>query len=118
MSNSGLKIAQQRAGPVCVIALTGRVDNSTAGELQAQLKALIEAGEKAMLLDLAGVSYLTSAAFRVLLVGKKLAGGAGARFALCNVTGHVRDLFELGDLIASFTILGARDEAIAKLAYA
>lgn len=115
MSNAGLKIAQQHAGTVCVVALTGRVDNSSAGQVQAQLRALIDTGEKAILLDLAGVSYLTSAAFRVLLVTKKQADGASARFALCNVAGHVRDLFELGGLTQSFTILGARDEAVAKL---
>ncbi|HEY1545597.1 MAG TPA: STAS domain-containing protein [Xanthobacteraceae bacterium] len=115
MANPGLKIAQQHAGPVCVVALTGRVDNATAGELQAELKTLLNAGEKAILLDLAGVTYLTSAAFRVLLVAHKQAHGAAARFALCNVTGHVRDLFDLGELTQSFTILGARDEAVAKL---
>jgi anti-sigma B factor antagonist len=115
MANARLKIAQQHVGPVCVVALTGRIDNTTASELQAQLKQAIEAAEKTILLDLAGVSYLTSAAFRVLLVASKQANGAGARLALCNVTGHVRDLFELGELIQSFTILGARDEAVAKL---
>jgi anti-anti-sigma factor len=115
MSDAGLKIAQQHAGQVCVVTLTGRVDNSTAGQLQAQLKALIDAAEKAILLDLAAVTYLNSAAVRVLLIAGKQTDGAGARFALCNVTGHVRDLFEIGELTQSFTILGARDEAVARL---
>ncbi len=115
MSSTGLRIAQQHAGPVCVVALTGRVDNTTSGQVLAQLKTLIDGGEKAILLDLAGVSYLTSAAFRMLLVTTKHAERASARFALCSVTGHVRDLFELGGLMESFAILGSRDEALAKL---
>jgi len=116
MSKTGLKIAQQQSGKVCIVAPIGRFDNTTASQVQAQLTMLIDAGEKVILLDLADASYLTSAAFRVLLVGAKRAEAASARFALCNVTGHVRDLFELGGLIDSFTILGTRDEALAKFA--
>jgi anti-anti-sigma factor len=116
MPNTGLNITQHHSGKVCIVALNGRVDSTTASQLQAKLRALIDADEKAILLDLADASYLTSAAFRVLLVGARHAAAASARFALCNVTGHVRDLFELGGLIESFTILGQRDEAVAKLA--
>ncbi len=115
MASGGLKLAQSRSGSVCVITLTGRVDNSTAPELGARLKSLLDAGETKVLLDMAAVSYLTSAAFRVLLVAGSQAERNAARFALCGVAGHVRDLFEIGGLVDSFTILGSRDDALAKL---
>ncbi len=113
---AGLKITHQRSGAVWVVALAGRVDNTTAGEVQGELQALLDAGEKAILVDLAAVTYLTSAAFRVLLVAARDAERGAARFALCGLGGHVRDLFELGGLTQSFTILGTRDEAVAKFA--
>ncbi len=113
---TGLKITHQRSGRAWVMTLVGRVDNASAGEVQSELKALIDTGEKTILLDLTGVTYLTSAAFRVLLVAARDSERAVARFALCGVTGHVRDLFELGGLAGSFTILGPRDEALASLA--
>jgi anti-anti-sigma factor len=116
MTSSGLKIAQSRAGAVCIVALTGRVDNSTAGQVQTQLDALLASGEKTVLLDLAGVTYLTSAAFRLLLVATTHAKRQGARLALCSVTGHVRELFELAGLLETFLILGSRDDALARLA--
>ena len=115
MTNSGLKIAQSRSGNVCVVTLTGRVDNSTAGQVQTQLSALLASGEKIILLDLAGATYLTSAAFRVLLVAGNQAQRDAAQFALCGVTGHVRELFELAGFLDSFTILGSRDDALARL---
>jgi anti-sigma B factor antagonist len=116
MANSELNIARSRSGQLCVVTLTGRVDNSTSSQVQTELRTLIDSGEKRILLDLAGVSYLTSVAFRVLLVATSQAERSGARLALCGVTGHARDLFELGGLLASFTILGSRDEALATLA--
>jgi anti-anti-sigma regulatory factor len=56
------------SGKLCIPALIGRFDNTNASQVQAQLRMLIDAGENAILLDLAGASYLTSAAFRVLLL--------------------------------------------------
>jgi anti-anti-sigma factor len=116
MTNSGLKIAQSRAGAICIAAVTGRVDNSSAGQVQTEVGSLLAAGETAILLDLAGVTYLTSAAFRALLVVSNQAQRGGARLALCGVTGHVRDMFELAGLLESFTIFGSRDDALARLA--
>ena len=113
---NGLKIAHARSGGVCVVTLTGRIDNSNAKEVVSALDGLIGSGEKSILLDLASVIYLTSAAFRALLVATDQAERNAARLALCGITGHVRDLFEMGGLIDSFTILGSRDEALARLA--
>lgn len=115
MTTSGLKIAQGRSGEVCVVTLTGRIDNSNAKDVISEVDTLIGSGEKNILLDLAGVLYLTSAAFRALLVVTDQAERSEARLALCSVTGHVRDLFEMGGLLDSFTILGSRDEALAQL---
>ncbi|HUI97155.1 MAG TPA: STAS domain-containing protein [Xanthobacteraceae bacterium] len=114
--SEGLKIAHARSGAVCVVTLTGRIDNSNAKQVSTEVDGLIGAGEKSILLDLAGVIYLTSAAFRALLVATDRAERNAARLALCSITGHVRDLFEMGGLIDSFTILGSRDEALARLA--
>jgi anti-anti-sigma factor len=115
MTGSGLKIAHSRSGQICVVALTGRIDNSNAKEVATELEILLASGEKSILVDLAGVIYLTSAAFRALLVATDRAERNAAQLALCSITGHVRDLFEMGGLIDSFTILGSRDEALARL---
>jgi anti-anti-sigma factor len=116
MTNGGLSIAHSHSGQVCVVTLAGRIDNSNASQVMTQLNTLIASGEKNILVDLAGVLYLTSAAFRALLVATDQAERNAARLALCSVMGHVRDLFEMGGLLDSFMILGSRDEALARLA--
>jgi anti-anti-sigma factor len=105
-----------RNGAICVVTLNGRIDNSNAARVMTEINALFAAGEKCILLDFGAVVYLTSAAFRVLLIATDQAERNAARLALCSVIGHVRDLFEMGGLIESFTILGTRDEALARLA--
>jgi anti-anti-sigma factor len=115
MANSLLGIAQSHVGQVSVVALTGRIDSSNASEVMTQLTSLISSGEKNILVDFAAVLYLTSAAFRALLVASDEAERNTARIALCNVAGHVRELFEMGGLFDVFTIHGSREEALTKL---
>ena len=116
MNSSALSIGQSRDGEVCVVTLSGRIDSTNAGDLMSELKALISSGEKNIVVDFASVLYLTSAAFRALLVATDDAERNAAKFVLCSLGGHVRELFEMGGLLEVFTIHPSRAEAVAKLA--
>ena len=115
MASSSLTIAESHSGQVCVVALTGRIDSTNAEELMTRLNALIASGAKAILVDFSEVIYLTSAAFRALLVATDEAERNTAHFVLCSVLGHVRELFEMGGLLDAFTIHSSREEALARL---
>lgn len=115
MMSEGLDIAQTDSGEVCIVTLSGRIDNSNSAELTRRLNTLISSGQRNILLDFAAVLYLTSGAFRALLVATDAAERGAGRLALCSVIGHVRELFEMGGLLDAFTILGSREEALAQL---
>ena len=116
MGSNTLNIAESRAGEICVVALAGRIDSTNAEQLMTRLNSLLSSGEKAILVDFSGVIYLTSAAFRALLVATDEAERNTARFVLCSVLGQVRELFEMGGLLDAFTIHGSREEALARFA--
>jgi len=61
------------------------------------------------------VLYLTSAAFRVLLVATDEAERNAARVVLCGLLGQVRELFEMGGLLEAFTVHSSREDALASL---
>ena len=115
MAQSALDIAETRHGPICVVSLSGRIDSSNASTLSTSLAALFEAGEKAVVIDLASIAYLTSAAFRALLVASAQAEKNGARMVLCGVVGQVRELFEMGGLLKAFNIHASREDACMQL---
>src|SRR2546421_3334533 len=115
MNANAMTIAETRSGDVCVVSLAGRIDSTNAGELIKRFSKLISSGEKSILVDLGAVLYLTSAAFRALLVATDQAEINKAKFVLCNVVGQVRELFEMGGLLEAFTILPSRDAALAQL---
>jgi anti-anti-sigma factor len=115
MSESALVIAQTRQGSVCIVSLTGRIDSSNAPSLLTSLGDIIGTGEKAIVIDFASIAYLTSAAFRALLVATDQAEKNGARLALCGIAGQVRELFEMVGLMKAFDIHGSREDACSKL---
>jgi len=115
MANSALTITESHNGSVCVVALAGRIDSSNANDFTARLRGFISSGEKSILVDFTNVLYLTSAAFRALLVATDEAERNTARFALCCLAGQVRELFEMGGLLSAFTIHSSREEGVTKL---
>jgi stage II sporulation protein AA (anti-sigma F factor antagonist) len=115
MNKSALSIGRTRAGNVCVVTLSGRIDSTNANDVMNELTRLLTSGEKTILVDLGAVLYLTSAAFRALLVATDEAERQAATFALCSLAGHVRELFEMGGLMEVFAIHGSREEALKQL---
>jgi len=89
-----------------------RIDSSNATELLERLNKLLSSGERTILIDFEQVLYLTSAAFRVLLVATDEAERNAARVVLCGLLakcGAVRD----GGLLEAFTVHGSREDALA-----
>jgi anti-anti-sigma factor len=115
MNTDSLSLSESQHGDLTVLSVVGRIDSSNADKLTQRLKDLIATGVKTVLIDFTAVKYLTSAAFRVLLVANGSLKEKGGQLALCGVTGHVRELFEMGGLLQAFTIFQSREEAFGKL---
>lgn len=113
--DDALRIDHLREGNACVIVPAGRIDSTNSGRLLDTLRALSAEGQKQLIIDLSAVLYLTSAAFRVLLVASDETEGNDGRFVLCGLAGHVRELFELSGLLEVFAVQGTREAALASL---
>ena len=61
-----MKISQRYEKDVTVYVLEGRVDSEGAIQLDDALRAAVEAGETKIVLDMAEVQYMNSAALRTL----------------------------------------------------
>lgn len=78
----------QKDGPVAVVEFqTEEIrDPETAAEVRDELRKLIDAdGERALVLDLSRVRYISSTGFAVLIGFGKSCEGAGARLAIVGL---------------------------------
>ena len=84
------------------IAISGRVDTTTAPALENELKDSYDSCE-ALVLDFKDVEYISSAGLRVLLSAQKVMGKKGG-MKLVNVSQDIMEIFEVTGFTDILTI--------------
>lgn len=108
-----MEIPQQQAGEVIILAPAGRIDSSNAKAFETGVLGAIDAGNRQLLLDLAGVDYMASAGLRVLLLAAKRLQGLGGKLVLCGLADRVREVLTIAGFTALLDIRGDRQSALA-----
>ena len=75
------------------VVITGRLDTTTAPQLEAEFKQSINGVEK-LVLDFAALEYLSSAGLRVLLAAQKVMNKQG-EMVVRNVNETISEIFEV-----------------------
>lgn len=96
-----MNIIKKAEGSALTIALEGRLDTSTAPQLEAEIRALD--GVTELTIDLAALEYLSSAGLRVLLAAQKIMNKQG-RMVVCHVNETIMEVFEVTGFIDILTI--------------
>jgi stage II sporulation protein AA (anti-sigma F factor antagonist) len=110
-----MEISEERGDGAMVMAPSGRLDSVTSNELEKRLVARIDAGDRRLVLDMAGVEYISSAGLRVLLMAAKRLKEPPAALVLCGLGPSVRTVLELAGFLPLFVIVPARADALARL---
>lgn len=97
-----MTIKKTANGNQLVIGLVGRLDTTTAPQLEAELKASIN-GIEELCFDLAELEYISSAGLRVLLAAQKTMNRQGS-MKIINVNETVMDIFDVTGFSSILTI--------------
>ena len=81
-------------GSKLTIAIEGRLDTSTAPKFQEEFVGAIGSADE-IVLDFAGLAYVSSAGLRVLLMGQKAAKAKGAEMCVCNVSEEIMEVLDM-----------------------
>jgi len=84
------------------VKVVGRLDTTTAPDLEASLKESFE-GVTKLILDFAELEYLSSAGLRVLLASQKVMNKQG-EMIIKNVNDTINEIFEVTGFIDILTI--------------
>ena len=88
-----LNIEKKKNGAKLELALTGRLDTTTAPELEKELKASLD-GVDELVFDMASLEYISSAGLRVLLSAQKIMNKQGTMKVL-HVNETIMEIFEV-----------------------
>ena len=95
-------IEKNLSGTELTVTITGRLDTTTAPQLEAEFKQNINGVEK-LVLDFAALEYLSSAGLRVLLAAQKVMNKQG-EMIIKNVNDTINEIFEVTGFIDILTI--------------
>lgn len=97
-----MNIIKKTEGKTLNIALEGRLDTTTAPQLEAELKQSI-ADSTELNLDFAKLEYISSAGLRVLLAAQKVMNKQG-KMVIRNVNDVISEVFEVTGFADILTI--------------
>ncbi len=104
------------------ITMAGRIDALSYSNIQKVFEDLILAGERTLVVDMAGVNYVSSAGLRVFIVAQKELRKVGGEVVLAGITDPVFEIFRMSGFTQVFRtikeageieeLLGARSSGV------
>ena len=88
-----MNILKTREGGKLTVALEGRLDTTTAPQLETELRAALD-GVSDLTFDLAALDYISSAGLRVLLSAQKVMNKQG-EMLVRNASADLMEIFEV-----------------------
>lgn len=95
-------ITKTKEGTSLTLVIEGRLDTTTAPQLESELRSSIDGIDK-LLFDFASLEYVSSAGLRVLLSAQKVMNRQGS-MVIRNVGEDVMDVFDVTGFVDILTI--------------
>jgi anti-anti-sigma factor len=108
-----LELERERHGGVLVLAPTGRLDNENAADFELAMQEVLGAGERHLVLDLAGLSYVSNAGLRTIGRLAKSLNTPTTSLRVAGLSDAMRQVFDAAGVSVLFDIRASRSAALA-----
>ena len=93
------------------LALSGRIDAVSADRLEEALAPILASSPRAVQLNMAGVSYISSRGLAVVITTIKKVRAGGGKFAMAELQAPVRKVFEIAAALPEESVFASQEEA-------
>ncbi|OPX63717.1 MULTISPECIES: STAS domain-containing protein [unclassified Methanoregula] len=107
-----MEITATRTGEQLVLSVTGRMDGAGAQQVTTAIQQNLTDHDTALIFDLGGVDYLSSAGLRVFQESARRMKERNGRIAVCRVADFVRKLFTAGGFFRVLAEYPSVDDAL------
>jgi anti-sigma B factor antagonist len=99
-----MQLEQRIVGQVAIVKITGDITLNKGGDvlLKDKVQSLLQQGQKNIVLDMSGVSYVDSAGLGELVQAYATTKNRGGALKLLNVTKRLKDLLVVTKLLTVF----------------
>ena len=110
-----MKVTSERRDGVLWLYVSGRINILNAMQFEEAVENVIEDGDRAVIMDLGNIVYISSAGLYATLKIAKIMWNRDTPFALCELSDGVRLVFERIGFASIIAIHSTRAEALASL---
>ena len=89
-----MDLSEQTVGAATVLQVTGRIDMTTSDAFRDRMLDLLKV-RGPLVVDMSGVSYISSAGLRALMLGSRQAHSGGTRLAVAAAQSVVMEIFKI-----------------------
>ena len=93
------------SGNQVIAKFIGRLDTAAAVQTSEDVKPLLEAEQKEIVLDCTELEYISSSGLRIFLAIRKEAATHGSKVVVSNINADIRQVFMMTGFISLFEIL-------------
>lgn len=111
-----MKWSERQVGEAVVATVAGRIDLTNADALRDQMTEALKKTKAALVLDLSGVDYMSSAGLRSLMIVFKAAKAEGKALGLAALQPLLLEIFTISRFHLVFPLFDSVADATAKLA--
>jgi anti-anti-sigma factor len=109
---SPLRIQSRESRPgTFELELVGRIDALSADRLEDALAPILASSPRAIRLNMAGVSYISSRGLGVVVSTIKKVHAGGGKFAMTELQAPVRKVFEIAAALPEESVFASQEEA-------
>ena len=109
-----MEVIEKRQDDISIMRLLGRLDSNTSPEFEQKLFAVIEDGERSIVVDFEELDYISSAGLRVLLKAAKELKRSQGKIVLCSMKDYIKEVFEIAGFVSLFPIVPSVGDAMKK----
>jgi anti-sigma B factor antagonist len=99
-----MKTAIVESGNQLIARFSGRLDTPAAVQTAEDVKPLLEASNREIILDCTELEYISSSGLRIFLSIRKEASAHGSKVIVRNINDDIRQVFMMTGFVSLFTI--------------
>jgi anti-anti-sigma factor len=107
-------LKEEKKGDVLILRIKGRLDAISSPLAEKKVFDCINEGQTKLLLDFAGVAYLSSAGMRMLLSTTKRLKSLAGQLIVCSISANVMDVLKMSGFDHVLDISDTESEAMRK----
>ena len=110
-----MDVKLDRNDGVVVIGVAGRLDAGDAMDFEGTVRNGIEDADRAVVMDMGELGYISSAGLRAVLLIAKNLKKSNTAFAVCSLPDNIGDVFRMSGMDKIIAVHGSKAEALASL---